>query len=393
MKITPSQSASPLEQRMIERIHKEGPITFDTFMEMALYEPGLGYYASGDIEIGRAGDFYTSQHVHPAFGAMIARQLEEMWEILGRPSDFYAIEPGAGAGLMCMDIMDYLKNREVFHSLTYIIIELNSSVRQKQKTLLEKHSAKVRWVSSLKELERIRGCVLSNELLDAFPVHLVEMDGELKEIYISVDGEHDISAETDSFPAGNIQEIKGPLSTDALPEYLNEFDIALPEGYRTEINLRIRDWLKAAGKTLSEGFILTIDYGYPVWEYYSEERNRGTLLCYSRHQLSENPYVNIGKQDITAHINFSSLKKWGEEYGFRTLGFSPQGTYLVSLGIDELIKEMYATSPDYLLEVAKIKKLIFPGTLGETHKVMIQYKGDGNPNLRGFLMKNQKNKL
>lgn len=370
----------PLKQKIIDRIHKEGPITFETFMEMALYEPGLGYYASENTEIGRAGDFYTSQHVHPAFGALIGKQLEEMWNLIGRPSDFYAVEPGAGAGLMCMDIMDYLHKKDIFNSITYVILEMNPLTRLKQSKLLEKYPDKVKWVSSLKELGKIKGCILSNELLDAFPVHSVEMEDHLKEIYVTADNE-------------NIRETKGRLSTDALSDYLDEFSIKLPKGYRTEINLRIRDWLKSVRDVLSEGFILTIDYGYPARDYYSEERNRGTLLCYYRHQVNEDPYLNIGEQDITAHINFSSMRKWGEELGFKTLGFCQQGTFLISLGIDEIIQELYANSSDYLFEVAKIKRLIFPGTLGETHKVMIQYKGKGDPKLRGFSMKNQKDRL
>ncbi len=371
---------NPLEQKIIEKIKEEGPITFKTFMEMALYETGLGYYASEKTEIGRGGDFYTSQHLHHAFGTMIGKQLEEMWETMERPADFCAVEPGAGAALMCKDIMNFLDTRDIFNSFTYTIVEPNPFMQHKQKKLLEGYLDKVKWATSLNGLGNIKGCILSNELLDAFPVHLIGMDDELREIYITVDNE-------------NITEINGPLSTTALAAYLNEFSIELPEGYRTEINLRIKDWLRSVNEVLTEGFILTIDYGHPASDYYSEDRNRGTLLCYYKHQLNENPYQNIGEQDITAHINFSSVKKWGEEFGFKTLGFCQQGTYLVSLGIDEVINELYANSPDYLFEVARIKKLIFPGTIGETHKVMIQYKGSRNPVLKGFSMRNQKDRL
>ncbi len=372
-----------LKQKIIGEIKKNGPITFETFMDIALYEPGLGYYASDKTEIGRAGDFYTSQHLHPVFGTMIGKQLEEMWKIMGSPietDDFYVVEPGAGAGLMCKDILDYLYSREVFNSLTYVIVEPNMFMRNKQKKLLEGYLDKLKWVPSLKELSNIKGCVFSNELLDAFPVHLIEMEDELKEIYVAVNND-------------DIEEIKRDLSTDAISYYLNEFSIELPKGYRTEINLRIKDWLKTINEILTEGFILTIDYGYPAWNYYSEDRNRGTLLCYCKHQVFEDPYKNIGAQDITAHVNFSSVRKWGKELGFETLGFCQQGTFLISLGIDEMINELYGNSPDYLFEVAKIKRLIFPGTIGETHKVMIQYKGNANPKPRGFSIKNQKDKL
>ena len=371
---------NPLEQKIAGKIRKEGPITFEAFMEMALYEPGLGYYASEDVEIGRAGDFYTSQHLHSVFGVMIGKQLEEMWEAMGRPADFHAVEPGAGAALMAMDILTYLRERDIFPSFRYVIVEPRSFMQEKQKKLLKSHSGKVEWVSSLRDVGSTRGCILSNELLDAFPVHLVEMEDELREIYVALE-DH------------NFRETEGTPSTAALGDYLRQFSIDLPGGYRTEINLRIKNWIESAGEVLSEGFILTVDYGYPARDYYSEERNRGTLLSYHKHRVSENVYLNIGEQDITAHVNFSSLKKWGEELGFRTLGFCQQGIYLISLGIDEVIKDLYEDSQDYLFEVTKIKRLIFPGTLGETHKVMVQYKGNGEPKLRGFAMKNQKDRL
>jgi SAM-dependent MidA family methyltransferase len=369
-----------LEKKIIEKIKREGPLPFETFMEMALYEPCLGYYATDKIEIGKAGDFYTSQHVHSIFGSMLGRQIKEMWEIMGKPSSFLVIEPGAGVGYTCKDIMDYLTKEGLLGSINYVIIERNPFFQEKQKKLLENYLDNVTWAASLTELDKMKGCILSNELLDSFPVHLIQMDDELKEIHVTSDN-------------NNLHEFKGHPHNNSLVEYINEFSLELPEGYRTEINLRIKDWLATIQNILSEGFILTIDYGYPSHDYYSSERNRGTLLCYHKHQTTENPYMNVGEQDITAHINFSSVKKWGEELGFGTLGFCNQGTYLVSLGIDEMIQELLSNQKEYLFEVAKIKKLILPGTIGETHKVMIQYKGKHIPELRGFSMKNQKDKL
>jgi SAM-dependent MidA family methyltransferase len=369
-----------LKQRIIEKIQKEGPITFETFMEIVLYEPELGYYTSERTKIGRAGDFYTGPHLHPIFGAMIGKQIEEMWEIMGKPTDFQIVEIGSGAGYLCKDMLDYFKGADIFEHVQYTIVELNPVMRESQKSLLSNFSEKVNWVSSLKEFNNIKGCILSNELLDSFPVHLIEMNDEIKEIFVTAEGER-------------VVEIKGKPSTDEIEGYLREFSIELQNSYRTEINLKIKEWLKEINNVLKEGFILTIDYGYPAWDYYSEDRNRGTLLCYCRHQVNEDPYQNIGEQDITAHVNFSSVKKWGEELDLKTIGFCQQGIFLVSLGIDKAIAELYKDSPDYLFEVAKIKKLILPGTLGETHKVMIQYKGDSEPELKGFSMKNQKGKL
>ncbi|TAL22566.1 MAG: SAM-dependent methyltransferase [Nitrospirae bacterium] len=379
---------NPLQQKIIRRIKKEGPITFRTFMEMALYEPEFGYYMSKDIKIGREGDFYTSSHMHPVFGVMIGKQIEEMWEIMGKPSAFQIVEMGSGAGYLCKDILDYYKGfkglrgqgveeeKNIFKYIQYIIIELNPAMREQQKKLLADYSDKIRWVASLKELNNIRGCILSNELLDAFPVHLIEMEDEIKEVFVSADGEA-------------LKEIKEKPATSEISDYIKEFSIELTKHYRTEINLDIKKWLNAVNTALTEGFILTIDYGYPSHDYYDEDRNRGALLCYHKHQIVEDPYQNIGEQDITAHVNFSSLKKCGEELGIKTLGFCRQGTFLMSLGIDEEIANIHKNSADYLFEVARIKKLILPGTMGETHKVMIQYKGNGEPRLRGFSMKNQ----
>ncbi|MDI6744467.1 MAG: SAM-dependent methyltransferase [Thermodesulfovibrionales bacterium] len=352
---------------------------------MALYEPELGYYTSQKTRIGRSGDFYTSSHLHPAFGMMIGKQIEEMWEVMNKPSAFQIVEMGSGAGYLCKDILEYYKGlgighrgleREIAKNLQYIIVELNPEARESQKSLLSDYSGKVQWVASIKELGAVRGCFLSNELLDAFPVHVIEMDDEVEEVFVSTDNE-------------KFTEIKGPPSTKAIADYIKEFSIKLEKGYRTEINLEIRKWLSEIDRALKEGFILTIDYGYSSAGYYSEGRDRGTLLCYHGHQVSEDPYRNVGEQDITAHVNFSSLKKWGEDLGIKTIGFCKQGAFLISLGIDEVIAEIHKNSADYAFEVARIKRLILPGTMGETHKAIIQHKGRGNPALRGFTIKNR----
>lgn len=376
---------SSLKQKIIERIRSEGPINFETFMEMTLYYPGLGYYTKDSTKIGRTGDFYTSPHLHSIFGAMIGKQMMEMWELIGRPEIFHVVEMGAGMGYLAKDMLEYLsgsksndkRQKDIFEHLKYTIVELNLAVKTKQQELLSEFMDKVNWISNLNELESVTGCFLSNELLDAFPVRLVEMDNEIKEIYVSLNGD-------------DFVEIKMPCTRE-VEEYFREFGIELPKGFRTEANLKIKSWLKEVSNKLFKGFVLTIDYGYPAEDYYSEDRNRGTLLCYHQHQINENPYQNIGEQDLTAHVNFSSLKKWGDELGLKTIGFCPQGTYLVSLGIDEVINEIYGDSPDFF-EIAKIKGLILPQGMGESHKVMIQYKGDGMPILRGFTLRNQEGK-
>ena len=353
-------------------------MNFEKFMQTALYCPGLGYYSRDIAKIGREGDFYTSPHLHPIFGAMLGRQVEEMWRFMGEPEFFHIVEMGAGMGYLAKDVLDYLKGMDIFRRITYRIVEPNPYFRLNQLQLLNEFGEKAIWHESPAELPPFAGCFLSNELLDAFPARLVEMEDELKEIYVSEDGDE-------------LVEIKMPCSGE-VREYLNTFAPGLSKGYRTEVNLRIRGWLEDVSIKLIEGFILTVDYGYPAGDYYSEERNRGTLQCYYRHEVNEDPYSNIGEQDITAHVNFSSLKTWGEGLGLKTVGFCPQGTYLVSLGIDEVIVELHGKDPDPY-ETAKIKGLILPQGMGESHKVMVQYKGYGLPLMRGFSYRNHAGRL
>ncbi len=369
-----------LEKIISERIKQEGPITFETFMDMALYLPGYGYYMSGESVIGPDGDFFTSPHLHPVFGWLLAIQIDEMRRLLGEPREFTILEIGAGRGFLAEGILSYIRrefNRgDGWH---YIIVERNPHLEKEQKKTLSEYEGIVQWASSLADVERFCGCVVSNELLDAFPVHVVQMNDTFFEVYVD--------AAEDGF-----KETEGELSTPLLEEYIRRYRIPGMPGYRTEVNLRLRNFLEEINNLLTEGFVITIDYGYPSWEYYAEERNRGTLLCYHRHTCNEDPYGYIGKQDITAHVNFSALMDWGEELEMRAIGYCPQGTFLVSLGIDRVISGMLSADPGFQSEIPKIKGLLLG--MGDTHKVMVQYKGKRESgSLRGFELRNRLNLL
>jgi SAM-dependent MidA family methyltransferase len=365
-----------LGRKIMELIRQKGPLTFEHFMEMALYDPEFGYYASGRSRIGREGDFFTSSHLHPVFGAMIGRQVEEMWRLMGMPDGFTIVEPGPGEGLICCDMLDYLKERECFNALRYFLVEPNPATKKRQQALLARFSGKVRWYPSLKDVGTVRGCVFSNELIDAFPVHLVLMEDRMQEIYVGVDGK------------GEFRELTGPLSTPALEYYFRGNVPTLAKGYRTEVNLRAREWLHSVSEKLLDGFIMTIDYGYSARDYFSDDRDRGTLMCYYGHRISEDPFKHIGEQDITAHVNFSDLGRWGEEIGLKTRGFTSQGAFLMSLGVHGEMERIASAGHDYSLELARIKRLVLPGGMGESHMVMVQYKGDGEPVLKGFSIRN-----
>jgi SAM-dependent MidA family methyltransferase len=348
-----------------EKIRQHGPISFRDFMEMALYYPELGYYTSAKQKIGKGGDYYTSPNLTAALGEMLGRQLEEMWHILGE-KEFTVVEMGAGTGLLSSDVLEYLKkNPELYHSLDYCIVEKSPAMREEQKKRLKE---KVRWHDALEELRGITGCIFSNELVDAFPVHLVVMENELMEVFVDYDN-------------GFIETLK-PAS-DELRNYFDELGVVLPYGYRTEVNLDAIKWIKEIGASLNEGFVITIDYGYPSYELYQDYRNRGTLMCYYKHTTNETPFEHIGEQDITSHVNFSALEHWGHENGLELCGFTDQSHFLIGLGIEEYLEKLKENEPEnYLKKMLHVKTLMME--MGDTFKILIQKNGVERSELSGL---------
>ena len=221
-----------LSEIIIQKIQKEGPISFHDFMEMSLYYPALGYYNALKTTIGKEGDFYTSPHLTPAFGAMIAKQIEQMWSITGEEA-FTIVEYGAGTGILCHDILDYLKsNSKLYDGLTYCIIEKSAVMKQRQQTHLYE---KVSWYNNIYDIPAITGCILSNELIDNFSVHQVVMDDGLMEVFVD-------------YKNGFVELLQPANKT--LKEYMAELGVQLPKGFRTEINLEAREWLKEIAASL-----------------------------------------------------------------------------------------------------------------------------------------------
>jgi SAM-dependent MidA family methyltransferase len=361
-----------------DRVKEFGPITFKDFMQMALYDEKYGYYSGSYIPIGKKGDFITSPHTHSLYGALLARQVEEFWNILDCKA-FNVIEMGAGAGYLAKDILSYLSNRKSFDSINYIIIEHKSETAMYQQELLRPFINKVSWVNRLSDLDSVRGCIISNELLDAFPVHLIQKDvSGFKEVYLDFKDDN------------NIIEVLENLSNPHLVEYATELPSDLPEGYRTEVNLAIRTWISELASIISKGFVVTIDYGHTRKEYFNPARNRGTLLAYMNHHVNEELYERPGEQDLTAHVNFSDLHRWGKEVGFFTLGYVPQWAFLGGLDFEETFRELSGGKFDpFSPELAAVKMLILPQGMGESHKVLVQEKGvPSSLTLKGFSLKN-----
>jgi len=350
---------------IIQKIQKEGPVSFCEFMELALYHPQEGYYTSGRDKIGEKGDFYTSPYLGPLFGKMIAKQLEEMWCLLDK-KPFTLVEYGAGTGCLGRDILEQLReNKEMYDQLHYCIIEKSPDMRQREKKILQ---GNVSWYNSLSEIPSINGCVLSNEVVDNFSVHQVVMEDELMEVFVD-------------YQDGFI-ELLQPASA-ALKNYITQLQITLSKGSRTEINLEAIDWIKNIGTALHKGFVLTIDYGYGSASLYNEQRSAGTLICYHKHEINYCPYINIGEQDITSHVNFSALRYWGLKYGLDYGGYTSQAYFLMGLGLSSQAKQMKADEKSWRLLHT------FLSDMGNRLKVLIQQKGIARQRLSGLTFSRQ----
>jgi SAM-dependent MidA family methyltransferase len=368
-----------LGEIITQKIRDKGLISFRDFMEMALYYPGLGYYTSATGKIGANGDYYTTPCLTPAYGATIGRQLEEMWRRLGSQA-FTIVEYGAGNGALCYDILDYLKhNRKCYDRLHYCIIEKSPVMRNREMAHLSEGISSghenISWYDSIRDIPEITGCILSNELIDNFPVHQVVMEDELMEIFVG-------------YNDGFFEELQ-PASA-ALKAYMAELHVALPKGFRTEINLDAVQWISEIAANLKKGYVLTIDYGYNSFQLYAECRRNGTLTCYNKHHIIEQPYAAIGAQDITAHVNFSALCHWGVKNNLDCCGYTNQADFLLALGLTDHLKKITGQDSEnfanYRKEAFLKHKLLID--MGSKFKVLIQQKGVPIQKLLGLKLSN-----
>lgn len=344
---------TPVETLLRDIIKTKGSVTFSEFMEIALYHPEWGYYSSRSGQIGEKGDYYTASSLGPLFGVMVSRQLGEMLEVTGTDT---IVEMGAGNGTLTRDILTAF--RDIGRRYSYYIVERSRSLGLIQREKLEEFG--VTWVTDVRQLSPVSGVFFSNELVDAFPVHLVEMteDG-LREVHVGWDG--------------GFVEILSEISTPELTAYFEELGVHLPAGFRAEVNLDALVWLKDVASILEKGFLVTIDYGYPSHELYQDYRRRGTLMAYERHQAVEDVYSHVGLRDLTSHVNFSALARWGEKLDLNVTGFTDQAHFLMSLGILEVLSD--ANTTDEVKARLNAKSLLIPGGMGEMFKVLIQHKG------------------
>lgn len=382
---------SAVEQEIRELIQKDGRITFARFMKAGLYSPRGGFYSARRNRI--SAHFGTSATSHPVFGALILRQLEQMWRILGEPEVFHVIEVGSGDGSLARSIMDACRRAtpRFAKAIHYVATDYEPGWDQSANHAFDWPDGPADQVSpgdhdGAPAIQRVRaegvgafrniaGCILCNELIDNFPVHRFAIEnGQVREIFVTTAG-------------AKFVEVLDEPSTPRLEARLDGLSLALPEGYRGEANLAMEDWTGQVCRALERGFVLVIDYGELAADLYSPQNARGTLVCFNRHAMRGDPYQDIGQQDITCQVDFTSLRRLGEREGLETVGYTLQRRFLENLGFDEFLDDREAprlsAARAELIRIAMMT-LVDPDEYGD-FKVLAQAKGiEPGVELTGF---------
>jgi SAM-dependent MidA family methyltransferase len=357
-----------------------GRLTFARFMELALYHPERGYYSTSAERPTRGGDFLTAPEVHPMFGRLLARQLDEMWRRLAQPEPFVVREHGAGRGALAASILAGLtaEGSGLVDTVRYEPVDRGDRT--------ETARAHIRAAGFEQALGddggRVRieppisGCILANELLDALPVHrLGRQDGELVEWYVV-------------WREGRFHEEPGKPSDTALVEHLERAGIALREGQRVEVSLAAGTWIRSAAASLERGYLVLIDYGYPVGQLYGVRRHGGTLRAFRGHHVSDDPFRAVGRQDLTAHVDLTTTERVGREAGLTLLGQTTQAEFLIGLGLGDLLHDAQQAAfqdlPTLLSARTAAARFIDPGALGGFAVLIFGRGVERDPPLRGL---------
>lgn len=381
---------------IVERIRESGPMTFAEFMDVALYHPEVGYYARASRRSGRAGDFYTSVDVGPAFGELLARQFVEMFRLLSpNPesptpgsataaypqspnADLDLVEAGAGNGRLSRDVLEALELEapDLYGRIRLFLVERSAAARNGQAATLGRHAKKL--AESGPDLPAaVHGIVFANELLDALPTHAVVAREEgLREVVIDQ-------------VEGQLVEREAPLSTPAISDYLRRSGVTLEPGWRGEVNLQAVDWIERVGNSIERGFVTLIDYGHEASQLYSAAHADGTLSTFTQHVIEvrdagRQPWLRApGQSDITAHVDFTAIRHAAEASGMKALCVVDQMHFLLGLGAGRLLQPEAGNDRNAMMRRLALKTLLVPGGLGTSHSVMIFGKDMGTPSLAG----------
>jgi SAM-dependent MidA family methyltransferase len=377
--LTPEQAEH--SARLVERIRDEieahhGWISFERFMEIALYEPGLGYYSAGALKFGEAGDFITAPEISPLFSRCLAHQCVEVFEQLGERR---ILELGAGSGIMAAEILLELQRLERLPE-RYCILEVSADLRQRQQARLAAMAPhlleRVEWLDAWPTA--FRGIVLANEVLDALPVQRFRIrHGEVNAVGVTWQlGQLDWS------------EVKADAALERAVRHIErELGAPLPDGFGSEVNLRLPDWLGSLADAIAAGVVIFIDYGLPRRQYYRSERSEGTLLCHYRHRFHDEPLINVGVQDIGAWVDFTAVAEAAVASNMDVLGFTTQAHFLICNGLEQLLAPNDDESIAARVQFSRQAMLLtLPGEMGERFKVI--GLGKNYPHaLRGFALR------
>ena len=358
-------SRNSLLEEIKDTIKNAGDMSFCEYMHKALYHPKFGYYTSKKYNIGAQGDFYTAPEISPLFGASIAKQISHYISEHGKCD---ILEVGPGTGSLAKSIL-----QTIDHSLInqYYLLEISTVLIKKQQNTLSSYNNKIVWTDVIPE--NFQGVIIANEVLDAMPVHRFRNTKNVAEQYITLCNENLASYFKDSTNSKLIKKVK-------------ELEIQV-EGYESEINLNLEIWLANLAKSLLRGIVLIIDYGYSQDEYYTAERNGGTLTCFIQQKKHNNPLINVGIQDISTHVDFTSVAKYATANKLAVIGFCEQSHFLMNLDILTIASSLYEKEP---LNVAKqLKILLMPNQMGSLCKVMALSKNIETDNLTGFTKYNK----
>jgi SAM-dependent MidA family methyltransferase len=386
----PSHAALEHSRAVKELIKAEivgagGWISFEHYMRLALYAPGMGYYSGGAAKFGQEGDFVTAPEISSLYGRAVARQAAQ---VLGNEDKVDFLEFGAGTGKLALDLLLELEKlgRLPRH---YFILEVSAELQQRQQILLERRAphlaARAVWLTQLPE--QFNGLILANEVLDAMPVHLVRWRGfQLFERGVETDADEfkwrdRPMMQGELFEAASVLRPLAELEMEGVGPHRGGDSAG---DYVSEISLAARHFVLSLSGMLKQGAIVLIDYGFGHNEYYHPQRHRGTLMCHYRQYAHDDPFYLPGLQDITSHVDFSAIAEIAHKTGLDLLGYTSQAHFLINCGITELLAQIPADNArDYLPLANEVQKLLSPAEMGELFKVIAFGKNVSTP-LTGF---------
>ena len=386
-----------------ERVRAAGGwIPFEQFMELALYAPGLGYYSAGSVKLGPGGDFVTAPEISDLFSRCVARQCAQVLAEGGGE----ILELGAGTGRMAAVILESLAALGRL-PVRYAILEVSADLAGRQKERLGALAREIRervvWLDRLPE-RPIQGVILANEVLDALPCRRFTMkDGAARELGVAVEGGIVAAGDAPSTrtPGADVSKdglvvVEREHAPDAelataYAMLANELSVPLPDGYTSEICLRVAPWVAGVGACLGRGLMLLFDYGLPRTHYYHPQRTEGTLRCHFKQRVHDDPYINIGVQDITAWVDFTRVAEAAVAGGLDVAGFCTQAAFLLGTGLEQLLNEC-GDAVEHARLAGEARRLLLPGEMGEAFKVMaLTREFDGA--LEGFALQDLRRSL